>query len=177
MRAVRTRKRSITMTMASVAALMLASTQAAPQSIAENIKPVGQVCLADQPCVGTRIGDAYGPAPVMTTSADGATKEPTATVETPGTAASETAVAADSASPPFDAAVTYQMNCFACHGTGAAGAPLLGEAEVWEETLVKGMEAVMVNVINGLNAMPARGLCASCSDDDLRALIDYMISQ
>ena len=51
---------------------------------------------------------------------------------------------AESASPPFDAAVTYQMNCFACHGTGVAGAPLLGEAEVWEETLVKGMEGPLL---------------------------------
>ena len=55
--------------------------------------------------------------------------------------------------------------------------PLLGEAEVWEEKLAKGIEEIMANVINGINAMPARGLCASFSDDDLKALVDYIISQ
>jgi cytochrome c5 len=39
------------------------------------------------------------------------------------------------------------------------------------------MDVVMANVINGLNAMPARGLCVSCSDDDLKSLVDYMVNQ
>jgi cytochrome c5 len=65
----------------------------------------------------------------------------------------------------------------ACHTTGAAGAPMLGDAEAWNERLEKGMDQVLANAINGVGAMPARGLCMSCSDDDLQALIDYMIEQ
>ena len=38
----------------------------------------------------------------------------------------------------------------------------------------KGMEAVMANVINGVNAMPAKGLCFNCTDDDLQAIVQYM---
>ena len=172
MHAVRTNKRSIIMAVSSFTAMMLVSTQLATQSISENIKPVGQVCLADQPCVGSPI-DADG-----STSTSSIAIEPISAVEEPTLVLTETAlVAVEPESVAFDAAATYQMNCFACHGTGAAGAPLLGEAEVWEEKLAKGIEEIMANVINGINAMPARGLCASCSDDDLKALVDYIISQ
>ena len=41
----------------------------------------------------------------------------------------------------------------------------------------KGMEAVMNNVINGFNAMPAKGMCMDCSESDLRAIVEYMIAQ
>ena len=78
-----------------------------------------------------------------------------------------------------EAEATYMASCFACHSTGAAGAPKVGpgvyDAE-WAERMEKGMEAVMQNVINGVNAMPARGLCFDCNDADLQALVDYMIS-
>ncbi|MCH1599832.1 MAG: c-type cytochrome, partial [Pseudomonadales bacterium] len=71
----------------------------------------------------------------------------------------------------------YQMNCFACHGTGAAGAPMLGDSEAWDARMEKGMEAVMANAINGVGAMPARGICMSCSDDDLQQVVEYMLAQ
>jgi len=43
--------------------------------------------------------------------------------------------------------------------------------------MAKGMDAVMVNVMNGINAMPAKGLCMTCSEDDLLSLVNYMSSQ
>jgi len=123
-----------------------------------------------QACEGTTGGAAVsGPA---TAAVSTAVEPPAAvSVEPEPAPAREPAVAA------FDAEATYQASCFACHGTGAAGAPLPGEQEVWDVIMEKGMAAVMTNVIDGLNAMPARGLCATCSDDDLQALVDYMISQ
>ena len=77
----------------------------------------------------------------------------------------------------FDAEAAYQMSCNACHGTGAAGAPMLGDSGAWEPRLDKGMEALMANVVNGVGAMPARGICMTCSDDDLQAIVDYMLAQ
>jgi cytochrome c5 len=77
----------------------------------------------------------------------------------------------------FDAEAAYQMSCNACHGTGAAGAPMLGDSGAWEPRLEKGMEALMANVVNGVGAMPARGICMTCSDDDLQAIVDYMLAQ
>ena len=78
----------------------------------------------------------------------------------------------------FDVEATYMMSCFACHSTGAAGAPKVGpgNADAWAPRLEKGMEAVVANAINGLNTMPPKGLCFTCSDADLAALIDYMVS-
>jgi len=78
----------------------------------------------------------------------------------------------------FDPAAKYMASCFACHSTGAAGAPKVQagayDAE-WAARMEKGMDAVMANVINGVNAMPAKGMCFDCTDADLRALVDYMI--
>ena len=76
----------------------------------------------------------------------------------------------------FDVEATYMMSCFACHSTGAAGAPKVGpgNADAWAPRMEKGMEAVVANAINGLNTMPPKGLCFTCTDEDLAALVEYM---
>jgi len=76
----------------------------------------------------------------------------------------------------FDAEQTYMMSCFACHGSGAAGAPKLGDVEAWSARMEKGLDAVVANAITGLNTMPPKGLCFNCTDDDLRALVEYMVA-
>ena len=60
---------------------------------------------------------------------------------------------------------------------GRQGAPLLGDIEAWDSRMEKGMDAVMANVINGVNAMPAKGLCMNCTDNELQEIVGYMISQ
>lgn len=151
------------------------------QSAADNIRPVGQVCLQGQPCVGTTGSEGTSasapadPAPAASTAETVA--EPAATQEPVTDQAPAPATTATAAADDFDPAAAYQMSCFACHGTGAAGAPQPGDAEVWEERMAKGMDAVMENVINGVNAMPARGICMSCSDEQLRQVVDYMLAQ
>jgi cytochrome c5 len=68
----------------------------------------------------------------------------------------------------------YNKACAACHSTGAAGAPKKGDKAAWAPRLKQG-EAVLLNHIrNGFKAMPARGLCADCTDADYKALIKYM---
>ena len=70
----------------------------------------------------------------------------------------------------------YNSNCVACHSSGAMGAPKLGDAGAWAARLdEKGLETVYANAINGIGMMPAMGTCMSCSDDDIRATIDYMV--
>ncbi len=77
----------------------------------------------------------------------------------------------------FNAQQKYMASCFACHTTGAAGAPKVGAgmSAEWEPRLEKGLEAVVQNAINGINTMPAKGLCFDCTDEDLRAIVEYMI--
>jgi type VI secretion system protein VasI len=71
----------------------------------------------------------------------------------------------------------YQSTCFACHSTGAAGAPKLGDIEDWNSRMEKGLDQVMANVVRGINAMPPKGLCFECDNDTLKAVVSYMIPQ
>ena len=146
------------------------------QNVADNIKPVGSVCMADQPCVGATAGDAGSRAmPAASTAAVAEVVEEA--VEDAVEMAAEVATEGAAAVSDFDPAGVYQMNCFACHGTGAAGAPMLGDSEAWDVRMEKGMQAVMANAINGVGAMPARGICMSCSDEELQQVVEYMLAQ
>ena len=89
---------------------------------------------------------------------------------------SAVAVAQESAN--FDAEAKYQATCFACHGTGQAHAPVVGDIIEWEIRLEKGFNTLVQSTINGLNGMmPARGLCADCTDDDLKAIVQFMLEE
>jgi cytochrome c5 len=46
----------------------------------------------------------------------------------------------------------------------------------WESRLEKGLDSIIQNAINGINTMPAKGLCFDCSDDELGAIVEYMIN-
>ncbi len=151
----------------------LLQTAAHAQSAADNIRPVGRVCLAGQPCVGTTAMTAMDVAPVAAATETAAPISEPVEPE-PAVPATEAAATAES---DFDAAAAYQASCFACHGSDALGAPQPGDAAAWEERMAKGMDRVMTNVINGFNTMPARGICMTCSDDDLRSIVDYMLAQ
>ncbi len=69
----------------------------------------------------------------------------------------------------------YDSSCFICHAAGIGGAPKFQNAEDWAPRIAKGLDAVWESTLNGLNAMPARGTCMDCSDDELRAGMDYML--
>jgi cytochrome c5 len=68
----------------------------------------------------------------------------------------------------------YNKSCAVCHNAGVAGAPKAGDAEAWAPRLEKGMDALVASVKNGLNAMPAKGMCFDCTDEDYKELINYM---
>jgi cytochrome c5 len=68
----------------------------------------------------------------------------------------------------------YQSSCFACHSTGAANAPKTGDSAAWEPRFKSGINGLIASVRQGKGAMPPNGLCADCSDEDIKALIEYM---
>lgn len=110
-----------------------------------------------------------------------------ARLEPIGKANTDPAAAAAAAAPASGAqtaaaddhpgAAVYNRYCQACHASGAAGAPLLGNKDAWQPRIDQGMDALMNTALNGKGAMPPRGTCADCSDDDLRAAIEYMVSK
>jgi cytochrome c5 len=68
----------------------------------------------------------------------------------------------------------YAKSCQVCHANGAANAPKTGDAVAWEPRMAKGMEALVQSVKSGLNAMPPKGMCFDCTDEDYAAMIEYM---
>jgi cytochrome c5 len=78
---------------------------------------------------------------------------------------------------PRTAAELYGRTCSACHGTGAAGAPRLGDSNAWAPRIAQGRDTLYKHTLAGLNAMPPRGLCADCTDEELQRVVDHMASQ
>ena len=72
----------------------------------------------------------------------------------------------------------YERTCFSCHSTGAAGAPHIGDAAAWAPRVAKGRAALMSAVVHGVPpGMPAKGLCPTCSDQELGEALDYLLAQ
>jgi cytochrome c5 len=69
----------------------------------------------------------------------------------------------------------FNTYCIACHMSGVAGAPKFGDKADWQSHIEKGMETLLANVTNGINAMPPKGLCFDCSDDEIQNAIQYII--
>lgn len=120
------------------------------QEILDRIKPVGEVCIRGEACGEEEAADS--------SSASAAAQS------------AEVAAAAGRSAEQI-----YNASCFACHGAGIAGAPVLGDKDAWAERAAKGLDTVVNNAINGINAMPARGTCMDCSDEEIRATVQYMV--
>jgi len=71
----------------------------------------------------------------------------------------------------------YASACFACHGTGAAGAPILGDKAAWAARIAAGTDALYTNAIKGKGGMPPKGGRADLSDDAIKAIVDYMVAE
>lgn len=70
----------------------------------------------------------------------------------------------------------YQGACLACHASGVAGAPKLGDSAAWQGRLGDGLDALIASAIKGKGAMPPKGGSAY-SDDQLRIVIEYILAE
>ena len=97
-----------------------------------------------------------------------------------GTASAKQGVVTKTAATTEDAAqgrAVYQASCAACHGTGAAGAPRLGDSAAWKPRLNAGIRTLQANAIKGKGAMPPKGGNAALADAAVRAAVDFMLAQ
>ena len=74
----------------------------------------------------------------------------------------------------LDAQMIYTSVCGVCHATGAAEAPIPG-SDAMAERATKGTDVLVQSVINGLNAMPPRGGRTDLSDEQIQAVVEYML--
>ena len=124
------------------------------EEIRERLQPFGQLCRAGEDC-----------------AAGGQTSQGGAP------AAGDMASAGGAAGGALSGEQVYNQFCGTCHNAGIAGSPVLGDAAQWEPRLAKGMDTLWDHTLNGFNAMPAKGTCMNCSDEELRSALDYMVGQ
>jgi cytochrome c5 len=121
----------------------------------ERIKPFGQVAVAGQDNAGLAIEET--PVPVAAGAQAGAAVVPT------------------------DGKSVFEVACAACHGTGIAGAPRIGDAAAWAPRLEKGMPTLVKHAIEGFQGdagvMPAKGGRTDLPDDAVGAAVEYLAAQ
>ena len=88
--------------------------------------------------------------------------------------------ACDAAPEPAGASLSpalqarYLNHCANCHETGAADAPVRGDEADWSRRRARGFDVLFARLRTGTNAMPPKGLCWDCSDEELTALARYV---
>src|SRR5207302_1675080 len=85
--------------------------------------------------------------------------------------------AADAAAGSRTGEQVYKAVCTNCHQTGVAGAPKLGDKAAWAPHLMHGTAGLLQSALKGKGAMPPKGGNPSLSDDDVRAAVEFMVSQ
>lgn len=68
----------------------------------------------------------------------------------------------------------FKMACAACHATGAAGAPKLGDAGAWAPRIKQGYETLAKHAIEGIRAMPAKGGNPDLDDIEVERVVVLM---
>ena len=91
-------------------------------------------------------------------------------VPTPAQGATTTTAAATTSGPP----ALYNQVCSACHATGVAGAPKVGDKAAWAPRAAQGIDALTASAIKGKGAMPPKG-GSSASDADIKSVVTYMV--
>jgi cytochrome c5 len=71
----------------------------------------------------------------------------------------------------------YDQTCVACHAQSVAGSPKLGDRAAWAPRLKTGMDSLVQSVLKGKGAMPPKGGNASLNEAQVRAAVEFMVSQ
>jgi cytochrome c5 len=71
----------------------------------------------------------------------------------------------------------YTAVCATCHGTGAAGAPKMGDSGAWSARIAQGYDTLVQHAVNGIRAMPAKGGNPDLDDVEVARAVAYMANQ
>jgi cytochrome c5 len=67
--------------------------------------------------------------------------------------------------------------CIACHGTGANGAPKIGDRKAWSKRAAQGLTGLTENALKGVRQMPAHGGNPALSDLEIGRAVTYMVNR
>lgn len=84
---------------------------------------------------------------------------------------------AGAASGPRSGEQVFNAVCVACHGAGIAGAPKVGDKGAWAPRLAQGEATLITHALQGIRAMPPKGGCAACLDEEIGNAVKYMASK
>lgn len=87
-------------------------------------------------------------------------------------AAAEPAQAAQAGAVP----ALYAQVCQACHASGVANAPKVGDKAAWAPRVGQGIDGLTASAIKGKGVMPPKGGAANASDADIKAVVTYMVN-
>lgn len=74
----------------------------------------------------------------------------------------------------------FKLYCATCHNPQPlidVHAPLISDKKAWSIRRQLGLDALLKITQHGVGAMPARGGCFECSDEQLRMTIQYMLNK
>ncbi len=121
----------------------------------ERIKPFGQVAVAGEDNAALAIQQVA---------------VPVAGAAAPGAAAALT-----------DGKSVFESACVACHGSGIAGAPRVGDKAAWAPRIAQGVATLETHAIGGFQGttgmMPAKGGRMDLSDDAVKMAVEHMVAQ
>jgi cytochrome c5 len=71
-------------------------------------------------------------------------------------------------------AEVYNAACVACHGSGAAGAPKMGDSGAWSKRIGQGYDTLVSHAIKGIRGMPAKGGNPDLDDLEVARAVVHM---
>jgi len=86
-------------------------------------------------------------------------------------------IGADTPAPERSGKEIVDSLCVSCHGSGAAGAPRIGDKKAWADRTQKGLTALSRSAIAGIREMPAHGGSPRLTDTEIERAITYMVNQ
>ncbi len=67
--------------------------------------------------------------------------------------------------------------CISCHGSGAKGAPKIGDKKAWSKRAALGLTGLTEDALKGIRQMPPHGGSAGLTDIEIERAISYMVNQ
>jgi cytochrome c5 len=67
--------------------------------------------------------------------------------------------------------------CISCHGSGASGAPKIGDKNAWSKLASHGLSGLSKSALAGIREMPPHSGNPNLTDTEIERAITYMVNQ